>query len=885
MSSLNAIVYLCKEVFDENSQPTQIEIEEQASRLGIDIEKEIHLLSIAKQCLLEPLPADWFPCYIEKENKYFYYNKKTKISQWEHPLDEYYKQIVEKTRSEDCSTGQDISLNIILDEENLLDTTMYHHTKNSNHEKKSVAEKRTVRFKTPIEESLDIDESEDNMKFLGPIKLNTPFTNTSSTLHSLPQFSTTNTYDQRNTASRSVLSKYNILPSKDELSKKSELVENTKKTNYEDPSMNLDFTIRKENLRKIDITLTESSDRSESTSSEIQTDNLNSDFEETDQKEKDNIVTSVQLNKRHEKTDTVNDDGKSAIDNFNEFQSIGNTKLYNVKKDDLISDSGNSTAKDSKIIQSSIASNSLSATKSKMAEITQRFPINQLSNETKSFKRKPTISDEGIFDIKSKIESENNLEDNKPTLLDDPRIKVKIEEHCDFIKNKLENTIRTNQNILREEMIKKIDDVIQKQNDNFEKHIEARHNELFSKNELQLKNMLKNVQENIEKSLIEECDKKYIQNISNSEQMCAENLKKFKKDLEDYTDLFKHKIQSDLDAISNELKKDFVKNTEIITDGWNQTLGSYKNDELAKAKHNFELSTESIKRETEVEIQQFRVEFHEKLNIISEDKLNSVSKQLDIALREEIDLVKKRVNESSKQDINNKTTKHIPQSKLCNDCSEFNLEYQNTDTHRINYNVIRKKIQHCSNELNDALKLVNEVSSTNEKECNTNLFFNKCSVSCQTENIINPYQKPSLKEYIYPAESSSMQSIFNNPYVYFQDVNTKYANYLSQAKMSEDLCSNYLTSYSQQLNYSPLHTLSQQELKVKAAEQNICRLIDTFNNFKHDNINHIPNNTNISDEYKFTNIYQSLSPKQIAYNRTKHLREWLYNTDLKNKKN
>jgi len=38
--------------------------------------------------------------------------------------------------------------------------------------------------------------------------------------------------------------------------------------------------------------------------------------------------------------------------------------------------------------------------------------------------------------------------------------------------------------------------------------------------------------------------------------------------------------------------------------------------------------------------------------------------------------------------------------------------------------------------------------------------------------------------------------------------------------------------------------LNQQELKVKAAEQNICRLIDTFNNFKYDNINNIPNNTN-----------------------------------------
>lgn len=47
-----------------------------------------------------------FHSYIEKENKYFYYNDLSKISQWEHPLDEYYRQIVEKTRSEDPSTGE-----------------------------------------------------------------------------------------------------------------------------------------------------------------------------------------------------------------------------------------------------------------------------------------------------------------------------------------------------------------------------------------------------------------------------------------------------------------------------------------------------------------------------------------------------------------------------------------------------------------------------------------------------------------------------------------------------------------------------------------------------------------------------------------------------------
>jgi len=173
-----------------------------------------------------------------------------------------------------------------------------------------------------------------------------------------------------------------------------------------------------------------------------------------DQKEKDNIVTIVQLNKHHERIDALDDDRKSVIDNFNQFQSTGATKLYNTKKDDLVSDSGNSTAKDSKIIQSSVASSSFSATKSKMEEITQRFPLNQFSNETKLFKRKSIESDEGIFDlrsnsIKTKIESENNLKNEKPILLDDAHVQAIVEKHCELMKNKLEDTVITNQKILK----------------------------------------------------------------------------------------------------------------------------------------------------------------------------------------------------------------------------------------------------------------------------------------------------------------------------------------------------------------------------------------------------------------------------------------------------
>lgn len=178
-------------------------------------------------------------------------------------------------------------------------------------------------------------------------------------------------------------------------------------------------------------------------------------------------------------------------------------------------------------------------------------------------------------------------------------------------------------------------------------------------------------QEKTGKSLIEECDKRYAQNISNIEQMCAENLSKFQKNVGSYADVFKHKIQLELETISNELKKEFCKNSEMITDSWNQTLESYKSIELEKLKNSFEQTTENIKRDLNIEIYQHNLEFKKKLNVITEDKLNNVTELLDEALREEINVVKNRVNENHQFDISVKTYK--PQSKLSIDHSEQEL--------------------------------------------------------------------------------------------------------------------------------------------------------------------------------------------------------------------
>lgn len=128
--------------------------------------------------------------------------------------------------------------------------------------------------------------------------------------------------------------------------------------------------------------------------------------------------------------------------------------MNNVKKDDLISDSGNSTAKDSKILQSSTATNSFSATKKKMAEITQRFPINQRTNEINFFKTDVIENDASISDMKSngikpKVDSPNCVNTGNQTLMDAKNIKVIIENHCGLIKNNLEDTIKIKENIFR----------------------------------------------------------------------------------------------------------------------------------------------------------------------------------------------------------------------------------------------------------------------------------------------------------------------------------------------------------------------------------------------------------------------------------------------------
>lgn len=79
------------EHIDENYEPTEKEISEYATWLGIEHEE---LLWLAKEGLKAPLPAKWKPCQTTDDDEIFYFNFETGESVWDHPCDEHYRRLI-----------------------------------------------------------------------------------------------------------------------------------------------------------------------------------------------------------------------------------------------------------------------------------------------------------------------------------------------------------------------------------------------------------------------------------------------------------------------------------------------------------------------------------------------------------------------------------------------------------------------------------------------------------------------------------------------------------------------------------------------------------------------------------------------------------------------
>ncbi|PSN39054.1 hypothetical protein C0J52_10104 [Blattella germanica] len=96
---------VCKEIFDENSLPSEEEVKDYAVKIGINPESEPHLLHFARDGLMQALPSGWKPCFDEELQSWYYFNFRTGESRWEHPLDDVYRNLVRKVRSESISSA------------------------------------------------------------------------------------------------------------------------------------------------------------------------------------------------------------------------------------------------------------------------------------------------------------------------------------------------------------------------------------------------------------------------------------------------------------------------------------------------------------------------------------------------------------------------------------------------------------------------------------------------------------------------------------------------------------------------------------------------------------------------------------------------------------
>ncbi|XP_049842064.1 centrosomal protein of 164 kDa isoform X3 [Schistocerca gregaria] len=103
--SPSARTIICNEIFDENSLPSEEEVHDYAVKIGIDPDSEPHLLHLARDGLMQALPPGWKPCYDEELQSWYYFNFKTGESRWEHPLDDVYRRLVVKGRSESISSA------------------------------------------------------------------------------------------------------------------------------------------------------------------------------------------------------------------------------------------------------------------------------------------------------------------------------------------------------------------------------------------------------------------------------------------------------------------------------------------------------------------------------------------------------------------------------------------------------------------------------------------------------------------------------------------------------------------------------------------------------------------------------------------------------------
>ncbi|KAG2761789.1 hypothetical protein PC129_g18370 [Phytophthora cactorum] len=94
-----------EEEIDPNYEPTEKEVLEYATWLGMDLEAERDLFWIAREGLKAPLPENWKPCKTTDTEEIYYFNFATGQSTWDHPCDEFYRNLYEEHKKKRHTKG------------------------------------------------------------------------------------------------------------------------------------------------------------------------------------------------------------------------------------------------------------------------------------------------------------------------------------------------------------------------------------------------------------------------------------------------------------------------------------------------------------------------------------------------------------------------------------------------------------------------------------------------------------------------------------------------------------------------------------------------------------------------------------------------------------
>ncbi|CAE7850573.1 CEP164 [Symbiodinium necroappetens] len=69
-----------------------------AKSLGVELEKDVDLVWVAREAFEAPLPASWSE-HLDQERRIYFFNQVTQQSSWNHPMDEVFRDLIHLIKS------------------------------------------------------------------------------------------------------------------------------------------------------------------------------------------------------------------------------------------------------------------------------------------------------------------------------------------------------------------------------------------------------------------------------------------------------------------------------------------------------------------------------------------------------------------------------------------------------------------------------------------------------------------------------------------------------------------------------------------------------------------------------------------------------------------